>query len=91
VDGDERKSLRDTDPLKWAEDLARRVAEIIKENPNADPDTVRHTLILLELSPVERLERALLKGGARERIKRRLQEQIQALHALPKELRPKLQ
>jgi hypothetical protein len=63
VEGDERKNLRDTGPLKWAEDLARRVSEIVKENPNADPDTVRHTLILLELSPVERLERALLRSG----------------------------
>jgi hypothetical protein len=33
-------------------------------HPNADPDNVRHTLILLELPPLERLQRGLIRGRA---------------------------
>jgi hypothetical protein len=59
----DKESVRETDPQKWAERLAQQVADVLKEHPDADPDTVRHTLILLELSPIERLERALLRSG----------------------------
>jgi len=42
--------------------LQRQVAKILKRHPEVDPDTVRHTLILLDEQPVERLRRALRRG-----------------------------
>ena len=42
--------------------LQRRVAAIRKRHPDIDPDTIRHTLILLAEKPVERLRRALRRG-----------------------------
>ena len=48
----------------WGKTLARKVAAVLKEHPDADPDNVRHTLILLELPPLERLARSLLRGRA---------------------------
>jgi transcriptional regulator with XRE-family HTH domain len=42
--------------------LRRRVTAIRKRHPEIDPDTVRHTLILLDEKPVERLRRALRRG-----------------------------
>jgi hypothetical protein len=48
----------------WAERLSARVKEIIKHHPEADPDNVRHTLILLEKPPLERLQRSLIRGRA---------------------------
>jgi hypothetical protein len=46
-------------------DLARRVRGVLEKYPDADPDNVRHTLILLDMPPEERLARSLLRGGAR--------------------------
>jgi hypothetical protein len=37
--------------------------------PEADPDNVRHTLILLQHPPEQRLARSLLRGGARAKRK----------------------
>ena len=51
--------------LEWAADLAIRVKAVLERYPEADPDNVRHTLILLEMPPAERLARSLLRGGAR--------------------------
>lgn len=43
---------------KWAE-----TTNLIKSrHPEVDPDNIRHTLILLDMPPVERLRRALLRG-----------------------------
>ena len=39
-----------------------RVAELSAKYPSLDLDNVRHTLILLDLEPEERLRRALLRG-----------------------------
>jgi hypothetical protein len=44
--------------------LTKRVNEIIAACPEADPDNIRHTLILLELPPLERLRRGLIRGRA---------------------------
>ena len=41
---------------------SKKVEAILVNHPALDPDTVRHTLILLELEPEERLRRALLRG-----------------------------
>ena len=42
--------------------LLAEVERIKKHYKNINPDTVRHTLILLEEKPVDRLRRALLRG-----------------------------
>lgn len=49
---------------RWAHDLSRRVESIVAAHPEADRDNVRHTLILLEKPPLERLRRALIRGRA---------------------------
>jgi hypothetical protein len=54
--GDERRD--------WAERLAESVKRIIERHPEADPDNVRHTLILLEHPPLERLRKSLIRGLA---------------------------
>ena len=49
---------------RWAQRLSRRVEEIIAVHPTSDRDNVRHTLILLEQPPLERLQRSLIRGRA---------------------------
>jgi hypothetical protein len=47
---------------RWARRLSTRVKKIVATHPQADPDNVRHTLILLEQPPLERLQRSLIRG-----------------------------
>ena len=47
---------------RWARRLSARVEKVLAAHPEADPDNVRHTLILLELPPLERLQRSLIRG-----------------------------
>ena len=47
---------------RWAARLARSVRAVLDQYPQADPDNVRHTLILLEQPPLERLRRSLTRG-----------------------------
>jgi hypothetical protein len=49
---------------RWAERLSKRVEEIVAAHPDADRDNIRHTLILLEKPPMERLQRSLIRGRA---------------------------
>jgi hypothetical protein len=49
---------------RWALRLSARVARVLAAHPHADPDNVRHTLILLEQPPLERLQRSLIRGRA---------------------------
>ena len=42
--------------------LLRKVERILAKHSVADRDNVRHTLLLLEEPPVDRLERGLLRG-----------------------------
>lgn len=49
---------------RWARRLSARVEEVLAAHPDADPDNVRHTLILLEQPPLERLQRSLIRGRA---------------------------
>jgi hypothetical protein len=49
---------------RWAQRLSVRVEKILAINPRADRDNVRHTLILLEQPPLERLQRSLIRGRA---------------------------
>ena len=49
---------------RWARRLSRRVEKVLAAHPDADRDNVRHTLILLERPPLERLQRSLIRGRA---------------------------
>ena len=42
--------------------LLRKVDKIAGKYPDADRDNIRHTLLLLEKEPIERLRRALIRG-----------------------------
>jgi hypothetical protein len=42
--------------------LAQEASRIARSHPNADVENIRHTLILLDEKPIERLERALRRG-----------------------------
>ena len=49
---------------RWATRLTSRVQQVLAAHPEADPDNVRHTLILLEQPPLERLQRSLIRARA---------------------------
>ena len=49
---------------RWVRNLSRRVESIVAAHPEADRENVRHTLILLEQPPLERLRRGLIRGRA---------------------------
>jgi hypothetical protein len=49
---------------RWARRLTLRVGKVLAAHPHTDPDNVRHTLILLEQPPLERLQRSLIRGRA---------------------------
>jgi hypothetical protein len=57
-------STKTVDARRWARSLSARVEEILAAHPNADRDNVRHTLILLEKPPFERLQRSLIRARA---------------------------
>ncbi len=59
-----RKGSRERQASRWAAGLMKSVRAVLAERPEADPDNVRHTLILLEQSPLERLRRSLTRGRA---------------------------
>jgi hypothetical protein len=50
--------------VRWARRLSARVEKVLAAHPGADRDNVRHTLILLEQPPLERLQRSLIRGRA---------------------------
>jgi hypothetical protein len=47
---------------RWTRRLMTRVQLVLAANPQADRDNVRHTLILLEQRPLERLQKSLIRG-----------------------------
>ncbi len=49
---------------RWGRRLSARVEKVLAAHPSADRDNVRHTLILLEQPPIERLQRSLIRGRA---------------------------
>jgi hypothetical protein len=57
--------------LRWGRRLAARVESIVRKHPEADPENVRLTLIALELTPEERLERSLRRGRGFAAFRRR--------------------
>lgn len=54
----------DAAALRWARKLAAGVEAVMDRNPEADRENVRHTLILLQEKPWQRLERSLRRGRA---------------------------
>jgi hypothetical protein len=44
------------------ERLQRTLRRVMQRHPKADPDNVWHALLLLELPPLERLRRGLIRG-----------------------------
>ena len=58
------ESLRPEEISHYA--MMKKLNKILKDNPTANPDNIRHTLILLNKKPIERLERALLRGQAKK-------------------------
>ena len=61
---------------RWARRLSARVEKILAANPEADRDNVRHTLILLEQPPFERLQRSLIRGRASKLAANRPKDQL---------------
>ena len=57
-----KKSQMEKRAQRWAARLMESVRQVLARYPEADPDTVRHTLILLEQPPLERLRRSLIRG-----------------------------
>lgn len=55
---------RDRQAARWAQGLMETVRAVQAVRPEADPDNVRHTLILLQLPPLERLKKSLMRGRA---------------------------
>jgi len=60
----DQTQLEQADALVWAQQLTLRVSRVLAAYPDADPDNVRHTLILLDKPPLERLQRSLIRGRA---------------------------
>jgi hypothetical protein len=60
----QRKSNRPTaaSAQRWTRRLMARTQAVLAANPQADGDNVRHTLILLEQPPLERLQKSLIRG-----------------------------
>ena len=59
-----KKDSRERNARRWAAGLMKSVRAVLAERPEADPDNVRHTLILLEQPPLERLRKSLTRGRA---------------------------
>ena len=59
-----KRAVRERKAKRWAERLMADVRAVLATRPEADPDNVRHTLILLEKPPLERLRRSLTRGRA---------------------------
>lgn len=59
-----RNNSRERRAAQWAANLMESVRAVLAVRPEADPDNVRHTLILLEQPPLERLRRSLTRGRA---------------------------
>ena len=58
----EDTAAREREARRWAVELMESVQAVLDQHPHADPDNVRHTLILLGQPPIERLRRSLIRG-----------------------------
>src|SRR5260221_12570956 len=59
-----KKDSRERQASRWAARLMKSVRAVLAARPEADPDNVRHTLILLEQSPLVRVSGRLTRGRA---------------------------
>ena len=59
-----KKDSRERQATQWAARLMESVRAVMAQRPEADMDNVRHTLILLEVPPLERLRKSLTRGRA---------------------------
>lgn len=59
-----KQDTRERKAGRWAARLMESVGAVLAVRPEADPDNVRHTLILLEHPPLERLRKSLTRGRA---------------------------
>jgi hypothetical protein len=59
-----KRDARERKAARWAQGLMDSVRAVLAARPEADADNVRHTLILLEQPPLERLKRSLTRGRA---------------------------
>ena len=59
-----KTDFRGRKATQWAARLMESVHAVLAEHPEADADNVRHTLILLEQPPLERLRKSLTRGRA---------------------------
>ena len=59
-----KKVSRERAAGSWATRLMKCVRAVLDLRPEADPDNVRPTLILLERPPLERLRNSLIRGRA---------------------------
>ena len=59
-----KNDSRESKAAQWAASLMTSVRAALADRPEADPDNVRHTLILLEQPPLERLKKSLTRGRA---------------------------
>ncbi len=59
------RDLRERRATRWAHRLMASVRAVLATWPEADPDNVRQTLILLQQPPLERLRQSLTRGRAR--------------------------
>lgn len=52
----------ESSPGEKSRELVARVEQIVRRHPEADPDNIRHTLLLLREEPADRLKRAILRA-----------------------------
>lgn len=48
--------------LKRAFEIQQKVDQVMNEHPDADADIIRQTFVLLNMKPIDRLRRGLLRG-----------------------------
>jgi hypothetical protein len=58
-----KRKLSEAAVLRQHQTRQRRWQRIVRAHPAADPDIIWHTLVLLDLPPIERLRRGLLRAG----------------------------
>lgn len=51
-----------TQALETVSRMRRRLEEVAARHPEADPENIWHTLVLLDQEPIERLTNALRRG-----------------------------
>jgi len=57
-----KRKLQESAILRQHRLRARRLRQIVRAHPEVDPENVWHTWVLLDLPPIERLRRGLLRG-----------------------------